>query len=240
MKMNTDNLPAVWVIGFPKSGNTWISYLCSYCFNLPFNNYGDPRSTPARSRIKEKTNGSNSWSSLEGFFSVQKTHRIPENVPYKNGFIIYIIRDPRDVFVSYDFFMKSNNAKIKGRLKYFLIGLFGKRIQIKWFLSNWNRHLKVWKNKTKLIINYDQILDEGVPYLYKKFKFSSIQVSEEIIMDAISYFKFEKMSGGRMAGVENNTSFFRKGISGDWKNYLKDKDSELFRNALKLYNDAVT
>ena len=240
MEMNTDDLPAVWVIGFPKSGNTWVSYLCSYCFNLPFNNFGDPRSTPVSSKIKEKTNGSNSWASLEGFFSVQKTHKIPENVPHQNGFIIYIIRDPRDVFVSYDFFMKSNNARLRGRIRYFLIGLLGRRNQIKWFLSNWNRHLEVWKNKTEVIINYNQLLEGGVPYLFNLLKFSSIKVSEEKLREAIEFFKFENMSGGRKPGVEKQSNFFRKGISGDWKNHLKDKDSELFRNSLKLYKDVVT
>lgn len=32
--------------------------------------------------------------------------------------------------------------------------------------------------------------------------------------------EFEKMSGGRKVGEENQNSHYRKGISGDWKNYL--------------------
>jgi|LWDU01.1.fsa_nt_gi hypothetical protein len=239
MEIIKDKSPTIWVIGFPKSGNTWISYLCSYCFNLPFVNFGDPKSTPYNEKIKEITSGSNSWESLNEYSSIQKTHKMPENVPYRNGLVIYVLRDPRDVYVSYDFFMKTKNARFKGRVKYYFISFFGRKNKIKWFLSNWNRHLKAWENRTNVLINYDQLLNDGAQYLFSRLNSSSVKVSEKIIEDAINFFKFENMSGGRKPGEEIQSNFFRKGISGDWKNHLMEKDAILFRSSVKLYKEFV-
>ena len=47
------------------------------------------------------------------------------------------------------------------------------------------------------------------------------------------------MSGGRKAGIEKNSNFFRKGISGDWKNHLNDNELILFERSLKIYKDII-
>ena len=237
--MKYNNLPAIWIIGFPKSGNTWISYLCSYCFNLPFYNYGDSDGTPKNPRVIMKIKGENDWESVDEFHSVQKTHKLPENVPFKNGIVFYIIRDPRDVFVSYSFFMKSKNTRLKGKIKYYLIKLFGKKYQINWFLSKWENHIEKWIDKSSIIINYDLLLTEGEKYLEILFESASLKVSNKIIKDALDYFSFENMSGGRKAGIEKNSNFFRKGISGDWKNHLNENELILFEKSLKIYKDII-
>lgn len=41
---------------------------------------------------------------------------------------------------------------------------------------------------------------------------------------------FEKMSGGRQRGEDDPTSFFRKGLAGDWKNYFTERDKQIFKN----------
>jgi len=47
---------------------------------------------------------------------------------------------------------------------------------------------------------------------------------------------FEKKSGGRAKGTENKTSHYRKGISGDWKNYFNDDHIKHFK---EKYNDLL-
>ena len=237
--MKGNNLPAIWIIGFPKSGNTWISYLCSYCFNLPFHNYGDLGGSPKNPRVIMKTKGENDWKSVDRFHSIQKTHKLPDSVPYQNGIVFYIIRDPRDVFVSYSFFMISKNSRLRGRIKYHMIKLFGRRFQINRFLANWEIHIKKWIDKSSIIINYEQLLNEGDKYLEKLFKSASLDVPNEIIKDALEYFSFEKMSGGRKPGVEKQSNFFRKGISGDWKNHMNENELILFNKSIKYFEDII-
>ncbi len=237
--MNSNLSSDIWVIGFPKSGNTWISYLCSYCFNLPFINFGNPNESQKRSWVKELTSGGNNWPALAGYAAVQKTHKNPDQIPFDAGLVIYAIRDPRDVFVSYHYFMKSSNAGLLGRLRYHLLGLFGKQKQIKWFLTKWEQHLNLWRDHSQLIICYDSLLAEGSEYLSELFSADPFLVDKGIVEKAYEHFSFEKMSGGRKPGSEDKHSFFRKGVSGDWQNHFTAQEAGLFDESIKLYHSTV-
>ena len=46
---------------------------------------------------------------------------------------------------------------------------------------------------------------------------------------AVSSASFEKLSKGRERGQEDVTSFYRKGIAGDWKNYFTERDKEIYK-----------
>lgn len=234
MKSNTS--ADVWVIGFPKSGNTWMSYLSSYCFNLKFGNFGNPKAGQKKSWVKELTSGKNSWPSLHGFNSVQKTHKLPGQVPVGEGLVIYALRDPRDVYVSYDHFMRSKNARLPGRIRYFLLGLLGQHVQIKWFIKKWSDHVELWVDRSALIINYDKLLAEGAAYLAPLFAQDPFVVDEAIVNEGVQRFSFENMSGGRAPGAEDKRSFFRKGVSGDWENHLNSPQARLFDKAIDLYH----
>jgi len=141
--------------------------------------------------------------------------------------------------VSYHYFMRSSNAKILGRLRYFILGLVGKRSQIKWFLSSWNKHVQLWTGHTKLIISYDKMLSEGPDYLAKIFGGSPFVVDKEVIRTAYDKFSFKNMSGGRKPGAEDQKSFFRKGISGDWQNHFNAQEVALFQKSLELYKRSI-
>ncbi|NQV41612.1 MAG: sulfotransferase domain-containing protein [Candidatus Marinimicrobia bacterium] len=233
--MNSIKSSDVWVVGFPKSGNTWISYLSSYCFNLPFENFGDPKSNQKNPWVRELTSGKNSWPSPDGFNSVKKTHKLPDQVPVGKGLVIYALRDPRDVFVSYDHFMKSKHARLPGRIRYFLLGLLGKQTQINWVIKKWSEHLNIWADLSALIVNYDKLLSEGATYLSPLFAKAPFGVDPEVVSEGVQQFSFENMSGGRAPGAEDKKSFFRKGVSGDWENHLSSQEAKLFSTAIDLY-----
>lgn len=40
---------------------------------------------------------------------------------------------------------------------------------------------------------------------------------------------FEKSTKSRQRGQEDSSSFFRKGIAGDWKNYFTERDKQIFK-----------
>jgi hypothetical protein len=54
-------------------------------------------------------------------------------------------------------------------------------------------------------------------------------VSKATLMEIAKVASFEKLSGGRTRGDEDRASFFRKGVSGDWRNRLSDMDEVAFR-----------
>jgi hypothetical protein len=40
---------------------------------------------------------------------------------------------------------------------------------------------------------------------------------------------FEKLSRGRERGEEDPSSFYRKGVAGDWKKYFTEEDRRVFK-----------
>ena len=237
--MSNTEARQVWVIGFPKSGNTWMSYLISYCLNIPFHNFGNPSEKPQKAWVSELTSGKNSWAQFDGFDSVQKTHKYPRQVPFHDGLVIYALRDPRDVFVSYHYFMSSSNARMMGRLRYYLLGVLGKQAQIKWFLAQWEKHLEAWLPHSEVVISYDKLLADGPEYLAILLGKDPFDLDKGLVSQAYDQFSFENMSGGRKAGSEDQKSFFRKGVSGDWENHFSEEEATLFSGAIKVYENAI-
>lgn len=231
MKINSHS-SNVWIVGFPKSGNTWLSYLCSYCFNLNFIDYDNPKQKPKKEWVRNLTSGQLEHKSLDEYSSVIKTHKLPDKISRKNGIIIYIQRDPRDVYVSYCYYMRQKSVGILGKIQFSVISLFGTKRRIKWFYNKWENHIIPWQNKSDVIVNYEKLLSEGATYLIDQIRKTGININDEIVKEAMKKFEFKKMSGGREAGQEDKKSFFRKGISGDWKNKLTASEIEIFNSLI--------
>jgi Sulfotransferase domain len=45
----------------------------------------------------------------------------------------------------------------------------------------------------------------------------------------VSSASFEKLSRGRERGQEDVTSFYRKGVAGDWKNFFTERDKQIYK-----------
>jgi hypothetical protein len=58
----------------------------------------------------------------------------------------------------------------------------------------------------------------------------------EFLLRYIYEYRFSEMTRGRMRGIEDASSHYRKGVSGDWANHFKPQHKEYFK---KNYNDLV-
>jgi hypothetical protein len=52
--------------------------------------------------------------------------------------------------------------------------------------------------------------------------------SREIVERCVEKNSFQSRAKNRKPGEEDQGSFFRKGISGDWKNYFTPRDKRIF------------
>jgi hypothetical protein len=128
---------------------------------------------------------------------------------------VHIIRDPRDSEISLRFQVKRADTSLP---------------------ENWQREslkfAKIWADKITDVrasakqhphvryheLRYEDLLDRPHETLAAVFNFLDVDTAP--VPACIEAASFEKLSGGRKPGQEDQSSFFRKGIKGDWRNHM--------------------
>ncbi len=227
-----DDEQYVWIVGFPKSGTTWIHYLVAYCLNLAYRNPDDPSNLPKKQWVREAVSGRHPWASAKGFSGIAKIHKWPGDMKQVKGSYFYVQRDPRDAFVSLFYFMKNKsffeNIGKMNIIKW--MGLLGRRMQIRQFIRMWRDHRSAWAERRITVIEYEKMLTDGAHYLEECLKSAGFEVDRKIIGRAVETFSFEKMSGGRKPGETDKKSFFRKGVQGEYRQFFSPDELTLFQN----------
>ena len=78
-------------------------------------------------------------------------------------------------------------------------------------------------------VKYEDLLESGGREVKRLLEFLEVDSGDETVRRCIKSTSFEKMSGGRKPGDEDPSSFFRKGIAGDWKNVFNERDRQAFK-----------
>jgi hypothetical protein len=150
--------------------------------------------------------------------------------------IIYLVRDPRDVILSYsvhlnknikDTFQLMTSKFAKGRVKY-----DGKYITDS-ILGSWSENYKSWKNfnlKNKIIIKYEDLISNPNKYFSKIVTYlnevDGIEINEQMINKSIENTNFKNLQNLEKKfgfSEKEHGVFFRKGKSGNWKKELDKK-----------------
>lgn len=76
-----------------------------------------------------------------------------------------------------------------------------------------------------LLLRYEDLLTRPVEQAARLLGF--IGADTDDAASCVEQASFSTLSGGRSAGVEDRASFFRKGIAGDWTNWLTDDQAAL-------------
>jgi hypothetical protein len=88
-----------------------------------------------------------------------------------------------------------------------------------------------------LELHYENLLEDPVPELEKLFGFLGASKDRGTLQQIVEENSFERWSG-RRPGEEESGSFFRKGVSGDWKGVFNERDRRVFeRHAGDLLAD---
>lgn len=232
MNAETRSAREVWVAGYPRSGNTWVNYLCAYCLNLPFKDFDDDSKQPKQEWVRQAVAGRHAWPAPPGFVGVNKTHKLPAELPLQSGCVIYVQRDPRDVFVSHSYYLQHRMTSAVKKYHYKLLGLGGRSAQVRWFIADWRRHVAAWREHVQATIHYEALLEEGAGHLAEALRLAGFAVPLGRAEQALECFRFEKMSGREMGTTMEEKSFFRRGGAGDWQNHLSEDENRLFAEVL--------
>ena len=245
----------VWLASYPKSGNTWVraflhNYIvneetphsinslvdfsvaeCAAAFFGPPGEVMEPRAVQAkRPLVHEQLTG------LHDDLVFVKTHNANLSVhgadlctPGPTAGAIYIVRDPRDVAVSY--------AAYTGKSVDEIIDFMGQDgaanasdgVQVFELLSSWSGHALSWvAAPRRLLVRYEDLIADPVRGFGRIIRFLGARDAApepERLARAISFSSFTTLSGqeerqGYQASGAKGGKFFRAGKAGGWREQL--------------------
>ena len=225
----------VILVSFPKSGNTWIR-------NIIANYLGQKEMGKDIITFKELDDIMPSFGN-EIFFK-EWNFKIPKFSAthlqffpfFKKCRNVLVIRDPRDVMVSYFHYINRKKGE------YMFPTLFDLLIHPKLGLEAWFKHTISWSGKIDFLIVYEEVLEDDISVINNLFTVLRVEYDSEVLEKAVENSRFDtfKMIEETYghSKPENNKEgfhFARKGKSGDYKNHFDDKCYALYTDILKKY-----
>jgi hypothetical protein len=217
-----------FLVSFPRSGNTWTRFLVCNLINPD-----DPVNfAQLESRIPEIYDVSDR--SLRAFPRprIIKSH---ESFDPRYKKVIYIVRDPRDVLLSYyEFQLKRRVITEECSLEDFVPRFMEAEFEPK--TGSWRDHVLSWiatrtGQQTFLLLRYEDMLANPQQESAKIASFLGLDSSADRIARAVELSsadrmrKLEKEQSGQWKETKNTRQdkpFVRKAVSGGWKSALPE------------------
>lgn len=233
----------LYIVAYPKSGNTWLNFLIGYIRNkkiseddLDFDNL-------------EEVVADIYFNSALHLQRMKRPRILKSHEPYlaKYKKVIYIVRDPRSVAISYFKFLIAIGSLPKNySLDKFIANFLKKDMYDKY--GNWNTHVLGWYNASLLykdrilIVKYEDLKSNTLDCLTKILDFSGINYTKKELLSAISYCSISNMRNleqKKNFRYKTNFSFIRKAQINSWKKEIDTEHSNLIRkkwfHVMKLF-----
>jgi Sulfotransferase domain len=78
-------------------------------------------------------------------------------------------------------------------------------------------------------VRFEALASRTLPQARRLFGFLGVDSRATVARPCVDKARFERWSKGRKRGTEDSSSFFRKGIVGDWRNFFTDGDDSIFQ-----------
>jgi Sulfotransferase domain len=249
----------VWLASYPKSGNTWLrAFLHNFllqpqaphsinaltdisvveCAAVFFGGSGtalSPRDVQKFRPVVQQR-----LAALQPGPVFVKTHNanlilhdVPLCSPELTAGAIYVVRDPRDVAVSYSAYTGRGIDEIIAFMADPRAANRGTEAQVFEFLSSWSEHARSWVGaKNRLLLRYEDLLADPEAAFGRVARFLGPGAPAERLRRAIAFSDFsvlatqERDSGYRAHGTTAQTAFFRAGTSGQWRDVLSSAQTQ--------------
>lgn len=228
----------IFVVSYPKSGNTWLRFLIGNLLSpdepITFSNI--------ELKVPDIYQNSNRKLLRISWPRILKSHEYFDP-RYKK--VIYIVRDPRDIVVSYyyhciKFRIIKQEIKIDRFLNHFIEGKIDS-------FGSWEKNVGSWLGARKggpdfLLLRYEDVINETEGALKKIAFHIEIVATHESISRAVELSSFNRMKNleKRQSNEwkptkksNKNFSFVRKAQCGAWMTELSKEESEKIETAWK-------
>ncbi|CAL8303518.1 unnamed protein product [Lota lota] len=232
----------ILIVTYPKSGTTWMQEIVPLILSQ-----GDPvvvDTVPSWDRVPWLEEIRAHVLNLEQrpsprVFSTHFQYDMMSTSFFKvKPRVIYVMRNPRDVFTSYFHFsgMASFLVNPGAQTEFLHKFLNGKAI-----FGSWFDHVKGWLSAGEqqhiMYISYEEMMLDLEASVTRIAQFVDIPLDSEIIRTIAERCVFKNMKKNKMSNYslvpseimdQNGSEFLRKGIAGDWKNHLTVAEAEYF------------
>lgn len=213
----------IFLASYPKSGNTWLKFILSELMS------GQNIDFASCEKVIPHVGSHYSGLRLPNGARVIKTHE-----KYREDYrkAIYIVRDGRDVAVSYYHQWINNQKKGKECSFHYFLGKF-----LKGEIGNvgsWHESVNSWIQAGDqcelMIIKYEDCFLNIQEIIHNLVTFIGLDVSEANVMSSIEMNSKDRMRGKEITGGGDiiKNPFVRKGVSGDWINHFTNGENDLF------------
>jgi hypothetical protein len=218
-----------FVVSYPRSGNTWTRFLIANLLhpdqNVSFTNIEKliPDTSSQSNRALRRTSRPR----------IIKTHQYFD---HRYGKLIYIVRDPRDVALSYyDFQRKYMQIADEYPLdRYVDDFVTGRLISADW--GTWSENVASWiftrgNSPTFLLLRYEDMINDTAQELTRIANFLAVNPDTSRIQQAIERSsadrmrQLEKLEEDKLVATKNRRKdipFVRVARSGGWKSSLPE------------------
>ncbi len=227
----------IFLVSYPKSGNTWLRFL--------FGNYLGNNSCSFQTLFK--TSGDVYSMTSEAAAQMSRPRLIKSHEPYTTDYkkVVYLVRDARDVAVSYYHFKQKfrgiNNIPFSEFLELFNSGAIAT-------YANWNLHVNSWLDSglaDLLIVKYEDMVDDTAHEFEKILDFCRIPIDHQKVVAAVNASAFEAMQRAEQQeqnllknwnASDTSIQFVRQGGYGNWESWFTDSLLDAF---ITVHGDAL-
>jgi hypothetical protein len=161
---------------------------------------------------------------------------------YPEAKVIHIIRDGRDAAVSAAHHARNfgkkgarraNPERLRSAGESIFAGNSLKRIAAEW-AGRVGRAVEdgpVLLGENYAEVRYEDLLERPEEEARRLLAFLGADAADDTVKRCVEATSFERLSLGRERGEEDPSSFFRKGVAGDWRETFTEEDRLVFKQA---------
>lgn len=208
-----------YLISYPRSGNTWLTMTLSDYLNIYKTEMGNNQRVDGQELdfgiFTSKLYGIKNHITDNNKICVKVHFDLDTNFEEYNNKFIYLIRDPRDVMISYYFYVNSNRKKIDIEFNELEFLEFMRKE-----LPLWKLHIATWIKRDGFKLKYED--------LYNNFTDKLKEIQKYLDTNPICNVKEVELKHrlNPLYIENNNQAFCRKGQIGDHKNYFNKQHFE--------------
>lgn len=223
----------VFIVTYPKSGTTWLRFMVANVI------HPDPDAVDFENLERIAPDVNHTYfppSSLQAYASLPDPRFFGIHASYDPALhrTVYVMRDPRDVMVSYYHHHRLTVPGWNSSLTEFL------QATNQWPCS-WEEHVRGWLHHRAepgmLILRYEEMHRDKEGVLRRVLDFAGIRYTDAQVERALANSDFKRMRAleeshglnSRITVVGNEERFMRKGKPGGWREELSPEEQEVLQ-----------